>query len=184
MRRLGAHPVGTGAAFAVRAPRADAVFLCLFDRDFDGDSEIRLAMARDGDDWHLDVPGIAPGQYYGYRAEGEWAPERGLWFDPAKLLVDPYATTLDRRFGWHPALNEYGVDTSALVPRAVLEAPLAPIPHAPPRFRPGGFIYEVNVRGFTMLHPDVPVEQRGTVAALGHPAGSIISASCMSKPSN
>ncbi len=170
MALLGARPARGGAAFAVRAGRAEAVHLCLFASEDGGGAETRLPMARDGDIWRLQVPGVAAGQRYGYRAAGEWAPERSLWFDPAKLLVDPYATAIDRPFGWHPALNERGVDTAALVPRAVLEAPLPDVRRAPPLFQPGGLIYEVNVRGFTMLHPDVPPAQRGTIAALGHPA--------------
>ncbi len=161
----GARLTAGGATFAVRAPRATGVDLCLFD----GRYERRFPMARDGDLWRGEVSGVVAGQRYGYRAQGTWAPERGHWFDPAKLLVDPYATAVDRRFGWHPALNQYGVDTVALVPWGVIEQPLPDVPHAPPVFTPGGLIYEVNVRGFTMLHPDVPEAQRGTVAALAHP---------------
>jgi glycogen debranching enzyme len=140
--------------------------LCLFDDD----TETRISMMRIGDIWHADAPGAGPGQRYGYRAEGEWAPERGLWFDPAKLLVDPYAIALDRRFAYDPRLGQYGTDTAALVPKAIVQATLPAVPSASPRFTPGGLIYEINVRGFTMLHPDVPRQQRGTVAALAHPA--------------
>jgi glycogen operon protein len=85
----------------VRAPLAQAVWLCLFA----GAGETRHAMARDGDDWTLTLPGDHAGVRYGYRAAGEWAPERGLWFDPAKLLVDPHAVELDRRFAYDPALS-------------------------------------------------------------------------------
>ncbi|HEY1124084.1 MAG TPA: glycogen debranching protein GlgX [Sphingobium sp.] len=163
---LGARLTERGAIFAVRAPRAEAVTLCLFD----GKEERRHAMARRGDDWCGEVHGVVAGQRYGYRAEGEWAPERGHWFDPAKLLVDPYATAVDQRFGWHPALNQYGVETATLVPWSVLEATLPDVERAAPVFTRGGLIYEINVRGFTMLHPDIAPEQRGTVAALAHPA--------------
>ncbi|MDE2404793.1 MAG: glycogen debranching protein GlgX [Sphingomonadales bacterium] len=154
------------ATFRVRAPRARAVWLCRFD----GQAETRTAMARDGDDWVLDLPGELAGTRYGYRADGEWAPERGLWFDPAKLLVDPRAIELDRRFVYDPALSVHGADTAALVPKAVVPPPLPEVPRAPPRFTPGGLIYELNVRGFTRLHPDVPEARRGTVAALAEPA--------------
>ncbi|MBO9581189.1 MAG: glycogen debranching protein GlgX [Sphingobium sp.] len=164
--QLGARLTEGGATFAVRAPRAEAVTLCLFD----GREERRHAMARRGDDWCGEVHGVVAGQRYGYRAEGIWAPAQGLWFDPAKLLVDPYATAIDQRFGWHPALNQYGVETAQLVPWSVLEAPLPDVARAAPVFARGGLIYEVNVRGFTMLHPDVPPDMRGTVAALAHPA--------------
>ncbi len=163
---LGAHPCQGGTRFAVRSASAEAITLCLFD----GDAETRIPMTCADDIWHADASGTGPGQRYGYRAHGEWAPERGLWFDPAKLLVDPYAIQLDRRFAYDPRLGEYGTDTAALVPKAVVQAALPAVPLAPPHFTPGGLIYEINVRGFTMLHPDVPPPQRGTVAALAHPA--------------
>jgi len=127
-------------------------------------------MRREGDLWVADMPGQHDGVRYGYRADGVWAPERGLWFDPAKLLVDPYAVELDRRFVQHPRLAAFGEDTADLVPRAILPPQLPECLHRPPLFTNGGLIYELNVRGFTMLHPDVPREQRGTVGALAHPA--------------
>ncbi|MEO0031475.1 MAG: glycogen debranching protein GlgX [Pseudomonadota bacterium] len=149
---------------SVRAPRADAVWLCLFD----GDTEHRIAMTREAEDWTAARP--AAGTRYGFRAGGEWAPERGLWFDPAKLLVDPRAVELDAAFTFDPSLSAYGVDTAGIVPKAMIPGDLPVVPPAPPRFATGGLIYEVNVRGLTMLHPDVPEHQRGTVAALAHPA--------------
>ncbi|MEH3047217.1 glycogen debranching protein [Sphingomonas adhaesiva] len=147
-----------GTRFAVRAPRAEAVWLCLFD-----DTERSIAMTRDGDDWTVDVAGVGEGARYGFRAAG--APP----FDAAKLLVDPHAVTLDRAFVQDPRLAEYGADTADLVPRAIVTAPL-PALDLPPMLQPGGLIYEINVRGFAMLHPDVPEALRGTVAALAHPA--------------
>lgn len=155
-----------GADFSVWAPDATALMLCLFD----GEAERQLAMTRDGDVWRAAVPGVRAGQAYGYRADGPWAPERGLRFDPAKLLVDPWATAIDRPFVFDPRLCARGVETAALVPRSLVEAPLADAPRAPPRFSPGGLIYELNVRGFTMQHPQVPPALRGTLAALAHPA--------------
>ncbi|MBW6532249.1 glycogen debranching enzyme [Sphingomonas sp. RRHST34] len=148
-----------GVTFAVRAPAAAALWLCLFD----GEVENRVAMVRDGDGWRVHVAGVDEGARYGFRAEGD-AP-----FDVAKLLVDPHATELDRAFAYDPRLAEYGADTAALVPKAIVRAPLPPL-DLPPLTRAGGLIYEINVRGFTMLHPDVPAAQRGTVAALAHPA--------------
>ena len=164
--RYGAHVSEGRTRFAVRSPGASALCLCLFD----GEAESRLAMHRDGDYWLTDLPGDLTGQCYGYRADGEWAPERGLWFDPAKLLVDPCALELDRRFIQHPDLARPGVDTASLVPRAVISRPLPTVPQRPPRFARGELIYEVNVRGFTMQHPEVPPPLRGTVGALAHPA--------------
>jgi glycogen operon protein len=96
-------------------------------------------------------------------------PERGLHFDPAKLLVDPYAVELDQRFAYHAALTVRGEDTAALVPKAIVPAPVDPVLPLPARFTPGGLIYELNVRSFTHLHPDVPPHLRGTIAALAHP---------------
>ncbi len=168
-------PLGTtiganATRFAVRAPEASALWLCLFE----GEAEQRIPMQRTsdigGDNWTLELPGDLSGAPYAYRAEGEWAPERGLWFDPAKLLADPYAIELDRRFAYDPRLSVYGEDTAALVPKAIVQPALPDCPQQPPYFTRGGLIYELNVRGFTMLHPDIPPWQRGTVAALAHPA--------------
>ena len=102
-----ATPEPGATRFTVRAPRADAVWLCLFDQD----TERRVAMARHGDDWTLAVPGDWAGAAYGFRADGRWAPAAGLWFDPAKLLVDPHAITIDRPFRQDPALAEHGVES-------------------------------------------------------------------------
>ena len=163
---LGATVAGGATRFAVRSPRAEAVELCVFE----GAAETRLPMARDGDVWVAELPRDLTGAAYGYRAHGAWAPEQGLWFDPAKLLVDPYAVALDRRFAWDARLREFGAETADLVPRAVVPAVRPEVPLAPPCFTRGGLIYEVNVRGFTLLHPDVPEALRGTVGALAHPA--------------
>ncbi len=163
---LGASVADRRTRFAVRSPKAAQVWLCLFD----GASENRLPMVRDGEDWAIELPGDLAGSRYGYRADGEWAPERGLWFDRAKLLVDPYALELDRPFVQSPWLAVHGHDTADLVPRAIVPGVLPDVPLEPPHFARGGLVYELNVRGFTMLHPDVPAEQRGTLAALAHPA--------------
>ena len=164
---LGAWVEAGRTHFAVRAPDAWAVWLCLFDGS---GNERRIALQRGGEVWRTDLPGDLAGSAYGYRAEGEWAPGRGRWFDPAKLLVDPYAVEIDRRFVQHPSLAEFAADTAAVVPCAIVPPALPVLPLAPPRFARGGLIYELNVRGFTMLHPDVPDHLRGTVAALAHPA--------------
>jgi glycogen debranching enzyme len=148
--------------FVVRSPQASAVALCLDD--------VPLAMTREGDLWLAHFPRDCTGARYGFHADGDWAPDRGLWFDPAKLLVDPYATELDRRFVQHPSLAQFGVDTAPIVPRAIVTGPLPEVPPEPPKFDRAGLVYEVNVRGFTMLHPDIPDQLRGTVGALAHPA--------------
>ncbi len=163
---LGAQLAGGITRFAVRAPLAEALDLCLFD----GAAETRRPMTRVGETWVAEVPGDLSGSSYGYRAHGTYDPAQGLWFDPAKLLVDPSALELDRRFVQHPRLGVFGEDTADLVPRAVVSGPLAEVVHQSPRFARGGLIYELNVAGFTALHPDVPPAIRGTVAALAHPA--------------
>jgi glycogen operon protein len=166
MSAAGAELTGTGARFRVFSRHASAMTLCLFAHG----RERHVAMTRTGDHWEAEVPGVSAGALYGYRADGPWAPEAGHRFDPAKLLVDPHATVLDRPFTYDPRLSEYGADTADLVPRARLTAPLPDVPLQPPCFTPGGLIYELHVRGFTMQHPKVPKGQRGTVKALGHPA--------------
>ena len=155
MSAPGAIPVAGGTVFAVRAPTAGAVWLCLFD----GAQERRVPMQRDGVTWTATIAGAGAGTLYGYRTDA----------DPAKLLVDPDAVMLDRAFVYDAALGRPGAETGALVPRAIVSAPLAPL-DLPPLFRAGGLIYELNVRGFTMRHPDVPAAQRGTIAALAHQA--------------
>ncbi|GGB96433.1 glycogen operon protein GlgX homolog [Novosphingobium endophyticum] len=166
MTTLGAV-VGEGLTrFAVRSPRAGRVWLCLFE----GEVETRHEMVREGEVWSIALPGNLAGARYGYRAEGRWAPPEGCWFDPAKLLVDPYAVELDRRFVQDRRLGLFGEDTAAIVPRAIVPAPCEPLPKDAPCFAAGGLIYEINVRAFTMLHPGVPEALRGTVGALAHPA--------------
>ena len=165
-RCLGAHPVAGGTEFAVRARDASRVDLCLFHDE----REERVPMDRQGDIHFTKCAVAKPGQRYGFRADGPWAPEQGLCFDAAKLLLDPYATLLDRRFRYDPILSVRGADTAFLVPKAIVPSPLRPIVRQPPVFVPGGMIYELNVRGFTLNHPDVPAQLRGTVAALAHPA--------------
>jgi glycogen operon protein len=164
--QLGATIANGKTRFAVRSPRATAVDLCLFDES----GETRHAMHRTAENWEFDCDGELAGALYGFRAHGEWAPDRGFWFDPSKLLVDPYARELDRRFVQHPSLSQFGVDTAAIVPRAIVQAPASDAPRQAPVFASGGLIYELNVRAFTILHPDVPDGLRGTVAALAHPA--------------
>jgi len=151
---------------SVRAPRAEAVWLGLFDTVTG--AETRVAMTRNGDDWQTPAP--PSGTHYGLRAAGAWAPDQGLWFDPSKLLVDPRAVALDRRFSYHPDLATYGVDTAAIVPRAIWPGALPEVPRARPIFTQGGLIYELHVKGYTRLHPDIPQALRGTVAALAHPS--------------
>ncbi|OWV66268.1 glycogen debranching enzyme [Rhizobium sp. R339] len=165
----GAIVFETGVGFAVWSHDAAQIELCLFEDD--GNREFaRLPMARDSDQVHrLFVDGLRQGARYGYRADGIYAPENGLWFDPSKLLLDPYAKEIDRPFRYDPRLGIYGEDSQDLMPKAIVTSDTrAAI--GKPLFKPGGFIYEVAVRPFTILHPDVPEAERGTVAALAHPS--------------
>src|SRR5262249_12676916 len=84
--------------------------------------------------------------------------------------VDPYAVTLDQRFTYSATLSAPGIDTASLVPKAIVTRLDDALPARPPGFRPGGLIYELNVRAFSLLHPDIPRNLRGTIAALAHPA--------------
>ena len=166
---LGAIPTPRGARFSIFSAHASALELCLFDQDGERETA-RLSMPRVTNGvFTLEVDGLALGTRYGLRAHGAYDPDKGQWFDPAKLLVDPYAKELDRAFRHDARLSQFGVETADLVPKAILTAD-KPVKREKPQFRHSGLIYEVAVRPFTMLHPDVPEHQRGTVAALAHPA--------------
>lgn len=172
MFQLGATVTREGIRFAAWSQAARRLWVSIFDEQ--GNREIeRLELQPEGEGVHaLFVAGLGQGIRYGFRADGDYAPERGLWFDPAKLLTDPYAVEIDRSYvyDWRLAQRRgEGADTAPLMPKAIAAALPKPVQAAPPLFQPGGLIYEVPVRAFTMLHPDIP-EMRGTVAALAHPA--------------
>ena len=162
---LGASLRDGGVNFAVASRHAERIFVSLFD----GEQEThRFSLpGREGETFHGFMAGLGAGQAYGLRAEGPFDPAAGHLFDPSKLLVDPHATALTQPFRWDPALAQRGVDTAALVPRGIVSPPLAAVAR---QKRATGVIYEINVRAFTMRHPDVPASMRGTVAALAHPA--------------
>ena len=170
--RLGATALEGGVNFALYASQADAVELCLFDEA--GETTARHFMpAQHNGVWNGFVPGCRPGQRYGYRVHGPWDPVQGLRHNPAKLLLDPYARRLEGRFRWSHALFDYDVskpdewirsdaDSAADVPFCVVEdggtcflfrRPVVPWSSA--------VVYEANVRGYTMRHPDIPEEERG-----------------------
>ena len=169
---LGATVTREGIRFAAWSASTQRLWVSIFDEQ--GNREIdRLELKPEGEGVHaLFVAGLTPGTRYGFRADGDYVPERGLWFDPDKLLADPYAVAIDRPYvydGMLAARRGEGTDTAPLVPKAIAGALHEPVPALPPLFRPGGLIYEVPVRAFTMLHPDIPEQQRGTIAALAHP---------------
>lgn len=161
------HPAGTD--FSLWSHHASLIEVCLYDAE--GRTETaRLPMTRGEDDIHrLFVGGAGEGTRYGFRAHGPYDPAEGHWYDPSKLLVDPYAKELDRPFVHDPRLAEFGTDTADLVPKAIVTRDV-PVKAMMPLLPRGGFIYEVAVKPFTMLHPDVREAQRGTLAALAHPS--------------
>ncbi|HEY4182071.1 MAG TPA: glycogen debranching protein GlgX [Kofleriaceae bacterium] len=175
---LGASFDGYGTNFAVFSGVAERVELCLFDGASDTETRIDLTRGT-GDVWHAFLPEVGPGTRYGYRVHGPWDPPRGLRCNPNKLLIDPYARAISEGLQWGPALNGQADDGS---PSREDSAP-----HTfrsvvvQPHFDWGNdrrleipwnetVIYETHVRGFTMTHPDIPEQLRGTYAALAHPA--------------
>ncbi|TGT61387.1 glycogen debranching protein GlgX [Mesorhizobium sp. M00.F.Ca.ET.170.01.1.1] len=173
MSNLGATITSEGIRFGVWSSSARRLWVSIFD-DIGSREVERLQLQPQGDGVHtLFVSGLAEGTRYGLRADGDYAPERGLWFDPDKLLADPYALEIDRPYQYHwrlAAKRNEGADTAPLMPKTVACALPQPLLPGQPLFQPGGLIYELNVRSFTRLHPDVPQAQRGTIAALAHPA--------------
>lgn len=171
MTPLGAIVTPEGIRFAVWSGAAQRIRVCLFD----GERETqRLELKPEGGGVHaLFVAGLKAGTRYGFRAEGVYAPEKGLWFDPDKLLVDPYALAIDRPYSYDPALaarRGAGADTAPLVPKGVAIALPEPQPAHAPLFDAGGLIYELPVKAFSIRHPDVPERDRGTLRGLAAPA--------------
>jgi glycogen operon protein len=167
----GATPVEDGINFAVVSEHADRVDVCLFDDQ--GERErLRLPLTRISDGMFAGlVHGIGVGAHYGFRADGPHDPQQGHWFDPAKLLADPYAKALDRPFIYRAELaapRNAALDTAAFMPKAVVAAASQAGSQRPAR--PAEFIYEVSVRAFTHDHPDIPLALRGTIAGLAAPA--------------
>jgi isoamylase len=177
---LGATVTDTGTNFAVASTVADGMVLCLFDET---GAETRIPMRDyDADAWHVFVPGIGTGQAYGYRATGPWDPASGVRCNPSKLLLDPYARAVHGTVTFGPEVLGYSgsdpdapstADSAASVPRSLVVAGGSFPWHDGARWRhsyPDTVIYEVHVKGFTMRHPGVPPELRGTYAGLGHEA--------------
>ena len=166
--RLGAVPGDDGVSFAVFSRHGERVDLCLFDETGERETARLTLPCRSGDIHHGVLPGATAGLRYGLRVEGPWQPESGHRFDASKLLVDPYATRVDRPFRWDPRLAQRGVDTADLVPRCIVGEALPPL--AVGMEKAPAFIYELAVKSFTMRHPEVPERIRGTLAALCDPA--------------
>ncbi len=176
---LGATYDGAGTNFALFSEVAENVELCLFDA---GGEETRVPLREvDAFVWHGYLPGIGPGQRYGYRVHGRYEPTSGHRCNPAKLLLDPYAKAIDGPVRWDQAMFSYpfgrpdernDADSAPFVPRSVVVNPYFDWDmDRPPRIPyDETVIYEAHVRGLTRLHPDLPESERGTYHGLAHPA--------------
>jgi isoamylase len=183
-----AYPLGAtydeeGVNFAVYSENATSVELCLFDHPDDNVESTRVKLIeRSHQIWHGYIPGLKPGQLYGYRVDGPYEPSAGHRFNKHKLLLDPYAKAIAGRIDWHDSLFAYEIgnddlsfsnsDSGPFLPKGVVvdqafnwgddKAPEIPYHQT--------IIYELHVRGFTMLNPWIPKHLRGTYAGLAHPA--------------
>jgi glycogen operon protein len=181
---LGATWDGEGVNFALFSENATAVELCLFERPDDARETHRVRIEECTDFvWHIYLPESRPGQLYGYRVHGLYEPEAGLRFNPAKVLIDPYAKAIAGNIDWSDALFGYRIgdpksdlslddrENAGSIPKCVV---------VDQAFTWGGdqllrtpwdrtVIYEVHVHGFTARHPDVPKNLRGTYAGLATP---------------
>jgi isoamylase len=183
---LGAHADAAGVRFAVASTSADAVEVCLVDGP-DGGSAAELTERRveltehTFGVWHGHVGGVRPGQRYGYRVHGPYRPWDGVRANPAKILVDPYArritgrvTDLQAARGWvHDPMSGTLNDLDSLghVPLSVITEPDPPAVDGRPDVPwSETVVMELHVRGYTMRHPEVPPEHRGTYLGMAHPA--------------
>ena len=176
---LGATYDGSGTNFALFSEVAERVELCLFEED---GTETRCTLPEvDAFVWHAFLPGIEPGQRYGYRVYGPHDPAAGNRCNPNKLLLDPYSKAIDGTFQWDQTLFGYDFgepdsrndeDSAASMPKSVVINPYFDwgIDRPPQREYADSFIYEAHVKGLTETHPDIPDAMRGTYAAIGHPA--------------
>ncbi|MGH7606783.1 MAG: glycogen debranching protein, partial [Gemmatimonadales bacterium] len=178
---LGATWDGAGVNFALFSERAHAVELCLFaESGADTEAErLRLPECTDSV-WHGYVPDVRPGQLYGYRVHGEYDPAAGLRFNPAKLLIDPYATAVSGPVAWNDVLLAYAPgnpdedlkpdarNSGGHLPKCVVTDPAFAWEGDKPPRTPWNrtIIYECHVRGMTARHPGVPPELRGTYLGL------------------
>jgi isoamylase len=177
---LGATYDGMGTNFSLFSEVAERVELCLFDED-GKETGVDLPEVS-GFCWHGYLPEAEPGQRYGYRIYGPWAPEHGSRCNPNKLLLDPYAKAVEGQVDWNQAVFPYRFeapegsfnedDSAPFVPRCVVINPFFDWGNDKPLGRPlhETIIYEVHVKGFTARNPDIPEEIRGTYAGLSHPA--------------
>ena len=181
---LGATYDGTGVNFAIFSEVAEKVELCLIDAR---GRETRIVLPEvDGFVWHGFLPGVQPGQRYGYRVYGSYEPSRGARCIPEKLLLDPYAKAIDGEMTGDPSLFGYNFDdaegglddvpnTENSLGKTLTSVVINPFfdwgqDRAPHHEYHDTVIYEAHVKGLTRLLEDVPEEIRGTYAGIGHPA--------------
>ena len=179
---LGSTWDGSGVNFALFSENAEGVELCLFDDD--GNQTLLDLTEETSFVWHGYVPGLKPGQRYGYRVHGPYDPANGHRFNASKLLLDPYAKAIEGNIAWGPEMFGYELgskkedlevshaDSAPMMPKCVVidesfywgddKPPDTPFHDT--------VIYETHVKGFTKLHPGIPEELRGTYAGLAHPA--------------
>jgi glycogen operon protein len=182
---LGATWMGNGVNFAIFSEHATGVELCLFDDLEATEENIRIPVSEQTDQvWHEFLPDARPGQLYGFRVSGPYDPEHGLRFNSSKLLLDPYAKAIAGEVSWADEMFAYVVgdkkedlaqdfrDDAWGAPKSVV---IDPAFDWQGDRRPGipmhnSVVYEVHVKGFSKLWPEIPEELRGTYAALGTPA--------------
>ncbi|MDP9322001.1 MAG: glycogen debranching protein GlgX [Acidobacteriota bacterium] len=176
---LGATFDGSGTNFSLFSELAERVELCLFD---DHNHETRVDLPESTAlCWHGYLPNVRPGQRYGFRVHGPWAPENGQWCNPAKVLLDPYAKAVDGLWEWSEAVYPYYLSEPENSKNALDSAPfVATSVVINPFFDWGNdrqpntpwhrtVVYETHVKGFSRTHPNIPEELRGTYAGLAHP---------------
>ncbi len=178
---LGATWDGAGVNFAIFSEHATKVELCLFDSAGDSRESARIELREQTDMvWHGYLPGVLPGQLYGYRVHGPWDPESGHRFNPAKIVLDPYAKAIGRTIRWTDELHGHTIghpeedlhrDERDSAPWAALALVIDPAFTWGDDRRPNTpwhntIIYETHVKGFSKLHPEVPEPLRGTYSGL------------------
>ena len=181
---LGATWDGAGVNFALFSEHATAVVLCFYDEHDDGKEigQIRIEERTD-QVWHVYVPGIRPGARYAYRVNGPYDPGHGHRFNPAKALLDPYARAIAGTLTWSDTFFGYRVgerlgdlepddrDSAPFLAKCVVVDPAFDWEDDRPPLTAWSrtVIYELHVKGFTRLHPEVPEGLRGTYAGLASP---------------
>ena len=179
---LGAKYDGLGVNFALFSENAQGVDLCLFDNEGNETNRIKV-IERTHNSWHVYVPGIKPGQQYGYRVHGPYDPENGHRFNPNKLLIDPYAKALNGVGRWNNALFGYEIgdekedlsfsesDSEPYMPKCIVIDEVFDWDGDTPLKIPLNktIIYETHVKGMTKRLSKIPEEIRGTYSGLAHP---------------